>query len=243
MKRNFFGCFFLMMAVTGWLLLAGCASTARFNGKGDFCGLIVDEENRPVENFFVQLWNNGLPSGSAVTNGSGIFVVENVPAGSYRIYGKKRNYERLDDRNVDFFSRGKFFCFQTRSAECVFDAVDGLIGTERFSEAKDLLERLEIEKQSVCETVWLCYMAYVCRLTGNGKGEKQFVGRILKNRKIECGEFIEKLGLAGKAGAADGDGSGDCGAYGAGDDADSEGEIAVDADSKADVDDDADGKN
>lgn len=205
MKRNVFVCFFLMMVASEWMVLSGCASTARFNGKGDFCGLIVDEENRPVENFFVQLWNNGLPSGSAVTNGSGIFVVENVPAGSYRISGKKWNYERLDDKRVEFFSRGKVFCFQTRSADEVFDAVDRFILTERFSEAEDLLERLEIESRSVCEAVWFCYMAYVCRLKGDVKGEKRFVGRVLKNRKIECGKFIEKLGQTGNGGAKVGD--------------------------------------
>ena len=67
------------------LLFFSCATKPAFNGCGDLCGLVVDENNYPVKDFIVYCepsekgWSleNGLPGKDiqpVLTNESGLFV-------------------------------------------------------------------------------------------------------------------------------------------------------------------------
>ena len=78
-------------------LFISCASKPGFNGEGDLCGLVIDENNRPVADFVVYSSNKDNPNQktSALTNSSGLFVFQNTKAGTYYISGEKKNYTRL----------------------------------------------------------------------------------------------------------------------------------------------------
>ena len=51
-----------------------CASTAKFKGEGDLCGIIVDEKNLPVSGYFISCQKNGMPSGNAITRKAGFLL-------------------------------------------------------------------------------------------------------------------------------------------------------------------------
>ena len=73
-------------------MFLSCTSKPRFTGNADLCGLVVDEQNKPVKGFVIRAFCGMSGMKSAVTNENGIFVIENVPSGKIMISGEKTNY-------------------------------------------------------------------------------------------------------------------------------------------------------
>ena len=83
-----------MILISFSMLFWSCASKPKFTGKGDLCGLIVDEKNKPVSDFVVYCTAcepNLQIVKPVITNESGLFVFFDVPAGSYHLSGSKNN--------------------------------------------------------------------------------------------------------------------------------------------------------
>lgn len=129
-------------------LISSCATKPKFSGNADLCGLVVDENNRPVKGFVIHAFCGFSGMKSAVTNENGIFVIENVPSGKIIISGEKKNYSKLSDVNYQFISRGDIFCCQVKSVKAVIDLVDELILRDEIQTACKLLDSVSCEKKS-----------------------------------------------------------------------------------------------
>lgn len=130
------------------LLFMGCKTTPKFEGRGDLCGLVIDDFNNPVSGFVVTCRNNLNLSKNALTNESGFFVFTDLPSDVYFISGHKENYVELKEVEYAFFDRSKIFCCQILNADSAFDKVENLILLENYQECMELLESIHCEKPS-----------------------------------------------------------------------------------------------
>lgn len=105
---------------------------------GDFCGLIVDENNRPIKEFILEV-NNQFKGGTYVTNNNGIFVVPSMETGKIFIKGKKKGYTILNEE-VNFLADQNLFCWQIKSMSGVLDDILVYVRTEQYRKALEHLQ-------------------------------------------------------------------------------------------------------
>lgn len=129
-------------------LFLSCVSKPGFEGYGDLCGMIIDENNRPVKNFIVYYSKEPAVHKSAVTNESGIFVFHRVPSGKTVISGEKKNYTKLEKTEYQFYRRSDIICFQIMSLKKAVNEVEALAGRGEIKAALELLEQISCEKKT-----------------------------------------------------------------------------------------------
>lgn len=148
---RFLGLFFILF------LLSACATKPRFEGYGDLCGMVIDENNRPVKNFIVYYSREPANHKSAVTNESGIFVFHGVPSGRSVLSGEKKNYTKLEKTDYQFYRRSDIICFQVMSLKNAVEEVESLAERGETKAALELLESISCEKKS---DEWVLLDAY-----------------------------------------------------------------------------------
>ncbi len=163
-------------------LFTSCASKPEFKGKGDLCGLIVDENSRPVKDFVVSCCNKKKGIGTVpvlpvITNESGIFVFYGLSSGTYSISGEKNNYVRIKEIDYDFNDRTKIICLQTKSLKEAVKKAEELILLGEKEEAEEMLNSIVLEKDSREECLVQAYSFFTARDT---KEKKIITERIKK---------------------------------------------------------------
>ena len=174
-------------------LLFSCASNPRFKGSGDFCGMVVDEQNQPVNEYLINCRRDGVIFGSALTNQSGIFVIQNLPAGKYSLDGQKENYSDIKNLKVDFCFRDKFFCCSVFSPDGMFEHLKSLIKIEDYDTALKELELLRCRKDSCVAKICLCYQAWLYALKKDRKMTFLFLKKIRKSKDSDFDKFADKM--------------------------------------------------
>ena len=189
MKKNYMEGLFLLLI----FMLTSCASNPRFKGNGDFCGMVVDEKNQPVKEYLINFWRDGIIFASALTNQSGIFVMQNIPAGKYSLCGQKENYLDIKNLKVDFCSRDKFLCCTVFTADGFFRHLDDLIKIEDYDAALKELENLRCKRGSYVSKMCLCYECWLYVLQNDLKESKNLLKKIRKCNEEEFSNFADKL--------------------------------------------------
>lgn len=136
------------------LLFVSCASKPLFKGKGDLCGLVIDENNRPVKDFVVNCKPAEIKLHSKIvippvlTNESGLFVFYGLPSGDYFVSGQKKNYLKISKTKYSFNDRGKILCLQTKGFRAVVLQAEDQIRLGQTEEALSLLRGIACETDS-----------------------------------------------------------------------------------------------
>ena len=120
-----------MILAAGVLLFCGCASEPGFKGKGDLCGLVIDENNRPVRDFVVLS------------------------------FGRKEKLFKIEETFYRFNDRSKIIVLQTRSFNSVILNAEELLQLNQFDEAADLLKNVCCEANSPEEEFFEKYVAKI----------------------------------------------------------------------------------
>lgn len=141
-----------LLVTCSFLFFVSCASNPKTTfAKGDFCGLVVDENNKPVKEFVLEV-NNQFGGGTYVTSENGVFRVPQIETGAIWIKGKKKKYTVLEDE-IEFLANQNIFCWQVKSLPGVLDEVKVCVKTEQYNKALNNLESVyfgddkEIEKE------------------------------------------------------------------------------------------------
>lgn len=150
---------FLLITVF-MILITGCVSKPNVKGKGSLCGLIVDENNCPVEEYVI-CYKNNLISKSSITNSSGIFVIPDASGGQLSLKGEKSGFTQLNEKKVDFYDKTKIFCYQVYSIDSVLEEVNKLIEEENYKEALEMLKKVSYKKKSKEGYVISCYKSFL----------------------------------------------------------------------------------
>ena len=120
------------------LLFSGCASKPEFEGKGDFCGIIIDEKNNPVKDCIVYCNSpdrKKIPVKPVLTNESGLFVFYGITSGDYLISAEKNNYLKIKELPYCFNDRNKIFCIQMKSYKAALKDVEEMLVLGQKKEA------------------------------------------------------------------------------------------------------------
>jgi hypothetical protein len=175
------------------IFLISCASNPRFKGAADFCGMVVNEKNEPVNEYFISCRKDGLVFASALTNQSGIFVLQNIPSGKYSFDGQKENYSDIKNLKVDFCFRDKFLCCTVFTADGVFERLKGLAKMEDYDTALDQLNLLRCKNGTYVSKVALCYEAWLYALKKDSKSTLPLIKKIRKLNEPDFGKFADEL--------------------------------------------------
>ena len=166
-------------------MILSCATKPKFSGNADLCGLVVDENNRPVKGFVIRAFCGISGIKSALTNENGIFVIENVPSGKIVISGEKKNYLKLSDANYQFINRSDIFCCQVKSVKAVINLVDELLMRDENQLALDLLDNVSCEKKSM---EWRVVQSYKFFLTESKHKKKEILSSFKQTVGLEEAE-------------------------------------------------------
>lgn len=167
---------------------AGCASKPSGYGAGNLCGLMVDENNKPVKNAIVSCWKGPVCIESVMTNENGVFTFYNLPSvglGSLKIIGKKNGYANFLKEHCSASDYRQILCCQMLSLDSVLDLVEEKYLCGNFEECIDLLEKVSAEKRSREENVLLYYKASVAHSWGNQKIFDTAIKRLKENCRID----------------------------------------------------------
>lgn len=162
--------------------ILSCYSMPKFKGKGDLCGVVVDEKNIPIKDFSIYCHDFGAIREQTYTNESGIFVFHDIPSGKYRISGKKNGYSKIPESEYEFFQRGKIFCAQVQEINVVLDEVEKMISLGEFEQSKSILRTVYCERKTNEEKVVKYYSKFI-----NSKIKEQ------KNKEKNANEINAKL--------------------------------------------------
>lgn len=141
--------------------LTACASKPKSGGRGDLCGFVIDENNRPVGDYVVSASRNKGIWNHTITNEEGLFVFPDAAFGNYSFRGSKNYYMKLQEVNCPFYDRGKIYCFQVNSIDRVLDEVEQMILCENFERAEGLLKQIAVTKKSSGEKIIEFYKEYI----------------------------------------------------------------------------------
>ncbi|MCF0242880.1 MAG: carboxypeptidase regulatory-like domain-containing protein [Treponema sp.] len=145
-----------------------CAST-QLSEKGNLVGLVVDENNKPVDEYVLHLETEKGKRFSAMTSVDGIFVIENLSRGNHRIEGNKDLYEKLNQELI-FNDYSKVFCFEVLTADGIFNKANKKIKEGNISEADVLISKLQC---NTSETVGEVLKFYKEKLNEMGELENE----------------------------------------------------------------------
>lgn len=179
--------------VSSFFIFTSCVASKNIIKTASLCGLVVDEHNVPIPDFKIFCYENAAYKESAITNESGIFVFPDVDIGSYFIEGEKQNYTNIEKRIYDFNNCSDLLCIQVKSLKECIENIRDFIEVDEFKKGVLLLHSIVVEKGSFCETVCLCYEAYLNYRLGNKDCYTDCIRKLKKIKNDKCKEFVSKL--------------------------------------------------
>ena len=175
-----------------------CASKPSFTGKGDLCGLVIDENNTPVKEAVIycqaadekKLLVHPKP---VLTNESGLFVFYGLPSGDYILSGEKNNFLKIEPVFYSFNDRTKIICIQTKSFKAAVLNAEELLCLGQAEEAGKLLRGIVCEPDSAEALYIQSYLFY----TEKNEAAKEKLISVLRNQHSTknpfFAEYAEKL--------------------------------------------------
>ena len=163
MKKKIISFYTAEIIVIFAILFSGCASKPRFKGHGDLCGLVIDENNKPIKDFVVYCQPvDTVPQivKPVITNESGLFVFYDVSSGKYLLSGEKNNYLRISKTSYNFDDRTKIFCMQTKSLKAALETVEEKLRLNQKDDAEELLKNICCESKSPEENLINAYLFF-----------------------------------------------------------------------------------
>lgn len=161
-KSGFYGCYknLLWPLRSVWLgavmivssFLTGCSSTPKYTGKAYFCGLVVDEKNRAIEDFTVSVSQYG----SEITNEGGMFTFDKVHSGKIQVKGRKPGYTEIS-QNVNVNRKDCVYVFQVKSADAVLEDARWYCNQGEYKKSLELMDDVVSEAKSPLRDVLLFY--------------------------------------------------------------------------------------
>ena len=153
----------LLLAVIA-ALFSSCKSTKAFQGNANLSFLILDQNDRPVEDYELTLFyqrkvlEDFEESASSQTNGICLFY--NIPSSLYTLSGKKNGYTKIMPQDFNFTRPDELFCYRVFSYDYVFDQTNQYFNTGQYQKALNLLENLCVEQDPYLQNTLSFYTAY-----------------------------------------------------------------------------------
>ena len=149
---------FVVILVFAVNLLISCKTTQRFSGNTELTVFIIDENDRPVNDFEIVL-KSGAVSVPAVTNQNGLCVFHEITSGDYLIIASNPGYTDSQTK-ISFTERTEIFCIKVFSSEYVFTQAELLYEKELYEAAVKLLQELNVGKNQALQNTKSFYLAY-----------------------------------------------------------------------------------
>lgn len=182
-----------VISIIALISFNSCKTSECIYKSGTLCGVVVDENNKPVQDFLITCNSQSCSKQSAVTNESGIFVFPQVNTGKYFIEGSKFNYAKIAKNEYEFYDSSSLICIQVMSLNEILKTVDSFIKVGEFEKGVNLLNSVKVKTGSLSEIIYLCYAAYLNYMLGNEDIYISYINNLkqLKNNKSEL--FIKKM--------------------------------------------------
>lgn len=140
---------------------SSCRTVPKFAGENELCGVIVDENNRPINEYVVRCGATPVTAKTAITNERGIFVFQNMTAGKYFIWGEKEGWAKIEAEPFLFNSRDKFFCCKVKSFDTALDNAETQIKCGNYKKALEILDGLSYRRKTPESKVVDYYEKYI----------------------------------------------------------------------------------
>ncbi|MCQ2592578.1 MAG: hypothetical protein MJ188_07300 [Treponema sp.] len=131
---------FFVIAILG-LLSISCSSVPK--GKANFTGIVVDENNKPIQNYFITCKSLNQPQKVCATNEGGVFVFEDVDFGKLELGGFKMGYALYSNPEYNFTNPETVLCIQIDSSDVVYEKARNLLVSGQLEEADKLYDMLK----------------------------------------------------------------------------------------------------
>lgn len=172
-------------------LVTGCVSQDNVIKNNNFSGIILDENNKPIANYYVCCYKNPLNKKAAYTNKSGIFFFQNMEIGTYHILGHKENYGKIENKEFYFNGDTSMFCCQVASLHEFILEIDCCIENRDYKTALDLTNQIYIEENQYSQVLVLLYKKYLNLKMGKMDAFTECVSQLKKVKNDKCMKFIE----------------------------------------------------
>lgn len=164
--RDLIKSFVVIFAVIGFEIVfsfcfSSCKTVPKFSGTNELCGVIVDENNKPVNEYIVRCGLTLVDAKTVITNDRGIFVFHNMPAGKYFFWGEKQGWAKIEGEPFLFNTRDKFFCCKVNSFDTALDNAEAQIQCGNYKKALEILEGLSYRRRTPEEKVVDYYKQYI----------------------------------------------------------------------------------
>jgi len=179
---------FMILCIASGLFFLACASKPDFDGRGDLCGLIIDENNKPVKDFIVYCSSSGNYIQPVLTNESGLFVFPSLHSGEYKISGEKNNYLRIEKVVYRFNNRTNILCLQTKSFKAALLKAEELLYLGQTKAAMDVLEKISCEKKSPQQKLVMFFKFFALE---TNKEKRTLLENIKKNTSTDLFNNLE----------------------------------------------------
>lgn len=152
-----------VMAAFLAVILVSCSSTKQFERQINFTGMILDENNKPVPDFYVTVSINNVNHGTWITNDNGVFVCKDAKTGKVQVSGTKEGYAKLSSK-TDFLSPERITCFRVYTADAVLDSTEQSISLKDYKEATRKLNTISSRMMTPLRDVISFYKKEIARM-------------------------------------------------------------------------------
>lgn len=128
-----------------FIFFISCKSVPVKRELSNLCGLVIDENNNPIKDVVVTVRTAELGKKNAISNASGIFVINDIKLGNLKVECKKEGFSIYEDKNFKFYDRNKILCIKICSADFVLEKVLKNIETDDFENAEKNLKSIFLE--------------------------------------------------------------------------------------------------
>ena len=155
--------FFIVM-IFAVVAFAACKSTKGFEGNANLTILIVDENDRAVDDFEISLYQKKkvIPDFESCvsTNKNGLCVFYNIAGGEYVLKGQKNGYSKIAFGQFDFNNRSDLYCYRVYSADFILEQTEQFYKKSEYQKALELLETICSDDNTLLQNTVSFYKAY-----------------------------------------------------------------------------------
>lgn len=133
------------------LCFESCASKNIVPEKMDLYGLVIDENNQPVQDFIVRCRKSTEKKEYSTLSGeNGLFIFNEMKGGEYFVYGEKNGFAKLAEEKYEINVPQKMICIQVSSIDNVLNNVEKQVSLGNNQKALELLDEIKYQSGS-CE--------------------------------------------------------------------------------------------
>lgn len=186
-SKYFYFCLFLIIN-----LFSSCVSKQICIRKSNLCGIIVDENNKPVKNYLVVVSNGVINKKSAYTNSSGIFVIPDMSVGEYVLSGHKLNFGKIEKNNFYFDGNSTMLCCQVSTLEELLNKTDQCILNMDYEQALNFINEITVEKNHCNSGLIFLYKIFLYKKMNDMDAYTDCIKQIKKIENDNFRKFIKK---------------------------------------------------